>query len=89
MKVFRPRRLNAAEAEANKARDLQSPARPEQREQHRHQAFRVLRRSQNMVAQPARRPGEEPNPAHGGAGQTPPQGHDEGLSVSGSARRRL
>ena len=26
---------------------------------------------------PARRPGEEPNPPQGGAGQTPPQGHDE------------
>ena len=27
--------------------------------------------------QPARRPTEQPNPAHGGAGQNPAQGHDE------------
>ena len=29
--------------------------------------------------QPPRRPGQEPNPAHGGAGQTPPQGNEGGL----------
>jgi hypothetical protein len=29
--------------------------------------------------QPARRPGEQPNPARGRAGQTPPQGNDGGL----------
>ena len=27
---------------------------------------------------PARRPGEEPNPTQGGAGQIPPQGHEQG-----------
>ena len=49
MKVFRPRRLNAAEAVVNKARNLPSPARPERREQHRGQVSRVHRRNSNMV----------------------------------------
>ncbi len=29
--------------------------------------------------QPARRPGEQPSPPQGGAGQIPPQGHEQGL----------
>ena len=35
-------------------------------------------RQQEPGRQPARRPGEEPNPAQGGAGQIPPQGRDQG-----------
>src|SRR5258705_84745 len=51
VKVFRPRRSNAAAAELDKARDLPSPALPEQQEQHRGQLSRVRRRnSKNMVA---------------------------------------
>jgi hypothetical protein len=54
VKLFRLRRLNAAEAAADQASDLQSPVRreaqPEQREQHR-QLSRVHRRSsKNVVA---------------------------------------
>jgi len=37
VKVFRPRRSNVDKAERDKARDLPSPARPEQRERHRDQ----------------------------------------------------
>jgi hypothetical protein len=53
-KVLRPRRLNAAEAGANKVSDLQSlvqrEVQLEQRERHRHQLSRVHRRSsKNMV----------------------------------------
>jgi hypothetical protein len=33
---------------------------------------------QERGRQPARRPGEEPGPGQGGAGQVPPQGHEQG-----------
>ena len=80
MKVFRPRRLNAAEAGANKASDLPSPAQPEQREQHRRQLSRVHRRSnKNMVASQRDDQVRSQVPPQGGAGQNPPQGHEGGL----------
>jgi hypothetical protein len=51
VKVFRRPRLSAAEAEPYKARDLPSPVRPEQREQHRGQLSKVQRRrSSNAIA---------------------------------------
>jgi hypothetical protein len=51
VKVFRRPRLSAAEAELYKARDLPSPARPEQRDKHHGQLSKAQRRSSsNAIA---------------------------------------
>ena len=89
-KVFRPRRLNAAEAEVNKASDLPSPARPEQREQHRGQLSRVHRRSSNnMVASQRDDQVRSQIPRMVGQDRLRRRVTREDSSVSGSARRRL
>ena len=92
MKTFRPRRLNAAEAGANKAsarRSLvQREAQPEQREQHRRQLSRVHRRSsKSMVA--SQRADQGGSQVPGRVERFRRRVTSENLSVSGSARRPL
>ena len=76
--------MNAAEAELDKARDLPSPVRPEQREQHRGQLSRVHRRSQNVVAR--RHDNEVRSKVRGKVNRIR---HRVTMNVYGSARRRL
>ena len=90
VKVLRPLRLNAAEAELGKARDLPSPARPEQREQHRGQVSRVHRRnSKNMVASQRDDQVSSQIPHMVGQDRFRRRVTREDLSVSGSERRHL
>jgi hypothetical protein len=90
VKVFRPLRLNAAAAELDKARDLPSPALPEQQEQHRGQVSRVHRRSsRNMVASQRDDLVRSQIPRVVGQDRLRPRVTREDLSVSGSARRHL
>jgi len=82
--------LNAAEPELDKARDLPSPVRPEQREQHRGQLSRVHRRnSHNMVASQRDDQVRSQIPRMVGQDRLRPRVTREDSSVSGSARRRL
>jgi hypothetical protein len=88
VKTFRPRRLNAAEAGANKASLVQQVAQPEQREQHGRQLWRVHRRSsKSMVASQRADQGRSQVP--GRVERFRRRVTSENLSVSGSARRRL
>ena len=83
--------MNAAEPELDKARDLPSRARPEQREQHRGQLSRVHRRSnKNMVASSQRddQVGSQ-IPRMAGQDRLRRRVTREDLNVSGSARRHL
>ena len=90
MKVSRPRRLNAAAAELDKARDLPSPARPEQQEQHRGQLSGVPRRNRkNMVASQRDDQVRRQIPRMVGQDRFRRRVTREDLSVSGSARRHL
>jgi len=90
VKVFRPLRLNAAAAELDKARDLPSPALPEQQEQHRGRLSRVHRRnSKNVVASQRDDQVRSQIPRVVGQDRFRRRVTREDLSVSGSARRRL
>jgi len=90
VKVFRLLRLNAAAAELDKARDLPSPALPEQQEQHRGQLSRVPRRnSKNMVASQRDDQLRSQIPRVVGQDRFRRRVTREDLSVSGSARRHL
>jgi hypothetical protein len=90
VKVFRPLRLNAAEAELDKARDLPSPALPEQQEQHRGQLSRVARRnSKNMVASQRDDQVRSQIPSVVGQDRFRRRVMIKGFSVSDSARRHL
>ena len=81
--------MNAAEAELDKARDLPSRPRPEQREQHRGQLSRVRRRSnKNMVAN--QRDDQVRSKVRGKVrGKVNRIRHRVTMNVYGSARRRL
>ena len=82
--------MNAAEAELNKARDLPSPALPEQQEQHRGQLSRVHRRnSKNLVASQRDDQVRSQIPRVVGQDRFRRRVTREDLSVSGSARRHL
>jgi hypothetical protein len=90
----RPRRLNAAEAGANQASDLQSlvqlEVQAEQREQHRHHVFMLRRRgSKNMVISQRDDQVRSQIPPKVRKAKFRNKGTSEYLSVSGSARRRL
>jgi hypothetical protein len=94
VKASRPRRLNAAEAVANQASDLQSlvqlEVQPQQREQHRHHVFRLHRRgSKNMVISQRDDQVRSQIPPKVRKAKFRNKGPSEYLSVSGSARRRL
>jgi hypothetical protein len=90
VKVFRPLRLNAAEAELDKARDLPSPALPEQQEQHRDQLSKVHRRNRkNVVASQRDDRVRSQIPRVVGQDRFRRRVTREDLSVSGSARRHL
>jgi len=82
--------LNAAEPELDKARDLPSPALPEQQEQHRGQLSRVARRnSKNMVASQRDDQVRSQIPRVVGQDRFRRRVTREDLSVSGSARPHL
>jgi hypothetical protein len=82
--------LNAAEPELDKARNLPSPARPEQREQHRGQLSRVRRRSnKNMVANQRDDQVVSQIPRMAGQDRVRRRVTREDLSVNGSVRRHL
>jgi len=82
--------LNAAEPELDKARDLPSPALPEQQEQHRGQLRRVHRRnSKNVVASQRDDRVRSQIPRMVGQDRFRRRVTREDLSVSGSARRHL
>jgi hypothetical protein len=86
--------LNAAEAGANQASNLQSlvqlEVQPEQREQHRHHVFRLHRRgSKNMVISQRDDQVRSQIPPKVRKAKFRNKGTSEYLSVSGSARRRL
>ena len=95
MKTFRHRRLNAAEAAANKASARQSlmqqVAQPEQVEQHRRQLSRVHRRSSKSGGASRRADQQGRRQVQGRVGQDRFRRRvtSENLSVSGSARRHL
>jgi hypothetical protein len=94
VKASRRRRLNAAEAGANKASDLPSlverVVRPEQREQHRRQLLRVRRRSSKSVIA-GQRDDQVSSQVQRKVSQDRfrPRVRSDNLSVSGSARPRL
>ena len=82
--------MNAAEPELDKARNLLSPARPEQREQHRGQLSMVRRRnSHNMVASQPDDQVRSQIPRMAGQDRLRRRVTREDLSVNGSARRHL
>jgi hypothetical protein len=82
--------LNAAEPELDKARDLPSPALPEQQEQHRGQLSRVHRRnSKNLVASQRDDQVRSQSPRMVGQDRFRRRVTREDLSVSGSERRHL
>lgn len=88
MKLFRLRRLNAAD----QASDLQSPVqradRPEQREQPRHRLFN-LRRSRNLVGREREDQARSPVPAKLSPGKSRRSSATEYHSANDSARPRL
>ena len=82
--------MNAAQPELDKARDLPSPAPPEQREQHRDQLWRVHRRNiHNLVASHRDDQASSQIPRMVGQDRLRRRVTAEDLSVSGSARRHL
>ena len=94
MKVFRPRRLNAAEAGANKASALQSlvqrVVQPEQREATPPSAFEgAPPQHRSMVASQRDDQVRSQIPRRVGQDRFRRRVTRENLSVSGSARRRL
>ena len=89
--MCRPRSSNAAEAAANKASDLSSPARPvgrpEQREQHQDQLSKAYRRnSKNAVA--SQRDDQVTNQIGVDRNKFRRRNASENLSVNDSGRRR-
>jgi len=82
--------LNAAEPELDKARDLPSPALPEQQEQHRGQLSRVHRRNSNNLVDSQRDDQvRSQSPRRVGQDRFRRRVTREDLSVSGSERRHL